>query len=206
MDNRSTISRCSTRQSVASPPSDLHFTQYKAQPTISQKINNCQGKPCTTTSSTSPDLHYQSVSNQAKTVAYVESHSFQNLGPLSRDSVTSPPSDWGPSSSSKREDEEEDERTEEEASTALDDDDDEDDDGEEEGAKQSSGRTKAKCSSNSVGVPSSKSAVEKMQSAAPRSIASSPSSSSGSYRSFDYHHCRHHSNDDHHNSSHNHLY
>ena len=101
---------CSTRQSVASPPSDLHFTQYKSQPRISQNINNSEGKPCTTTSSTSPDLHYQTVSNQAKTVAYVESHSFQDLGPLSRDSLTSPPSDWGPSSSSKRENDDEDEK------------------------------------------------------------------------------------------------
>ena len=114
----------------------------------------------------------------------VKSHKSPCLGPLPRDGVASPPSDWGQSSSSKREDgEDEDEslRTEEEASTALEEEEEDTNSDHYEEEDPSSGVD----NQHPPGMVKTKSKSEnrqKVQSAAPGSVPSSRSSSSGSYR------------------------
>ena len=116
----------------------------------------------------------------------VKSHKSPCLGPLPRDGVASPPSDWGQSSSSKREDgEDEDEslRTEEEASTALEEEEEEDTNSDHYEEEDPSSGVDNQHPPGMVKTKSKSENRQKVQSAAPGSVPSSRSSSSGSYRS-----------------------
>ena len=115
----------------------------------------------------------------------VKSHKSPCLGPLPRDGVASPPSDWGQSSSSKREDgEDEDEslRTEEEASTALEEEEEEDTNSDHYEEEDPSSGVDNQHPPGMVKTKSKSENRQKVQSAAPGSVPSSRSSSSGSYR------------------------